>query len=163
MFWMRSTDDTGERRNQKTSYIMPCDWEHAHDVMRRGPEQRITVNIFLHDSIWLQPMVSNLSRSCRAERRTVQCVNKPFYIIHCSFVLFVQSYSACSKVMIRIFKTMDGHETIIIIMFCARHILMTWCDYVPRNVQDVRIQCRADELMCMVWCAMSRTFDHSGY
>ena len=52
--------------------------------------------------------------------------------------------------MIWIFQTMDGYETIII-MSCARHILMMWCDYyVPRNVQDVRIQCRADELMYMV-------------
>ena len=39
---MRSTDDTREGCNQKTTYIMPYDWEHAHDVMRREPEQCFT-------------------------------------------------------------------------------------------------------------------------
>ena len=100
MFWMRSAEDTRERCNQKTTYIMPCDWEHAHDVMRWEPEQCFTVNILLHDSIWLQTMVSNRSRSCRAERRTVQRVNKPFYIIHCSFV--------CSIILCVVLKLWSG-------------------------------------------------------
>ena len=117
---MRSTDDTREGCNQKTTYIMPYDWEHAHDVMRREPEQCFTVNILLHDSIWLQTMVSNRSRSCRAERRTVQRVNKPFYIFHgFSVCLFYHIIVLCSKVMIRIFQTMDGYETIIIMFLRA--------------------------------------------
>ena len=80
-----------------------------------------------------------------------------FFRFVCSIILCV-----VLKLWSAFCQTMDGYETIII-MFCARHILMMWCDYVPSNVQDVRIQCRADELMCMVWCAMSRTFEHSGY
>ena len=38
-----------------------------------------------------------------------------------------------------------------------------WCVPNHRNVQDVRIQCHADELMCMIWCTMSHTFEHSGH
>ena len=33
----------------------------------------------------------------------------------------------------------------------------------PTNVHDVRIKCHADELRCMIWCAMSHTFDPTGY
>ena len=33
----------------------------------------------------------------------------------------------------------------------------------PTNVYAVRIKCHADELMCMIWCAMSHTFEHTGY
>ena len=36
-----------------------------------------------------------------------------------------------------------------------------WCVANHRNVQDVRMQCHADELMCMIWCTMSHTFEHS--
>ena len=35
-----------------------------------------------------------------------------------------------------------------------------WCAPDHRNVQDVRMQCHADELMCMKWCAMSHTFEY---
>ena len=63
------------------------------------------MNLLLHGSIWLQTMVSNRSISCRdfesmrinecvVKRRTVQSINKPSYIVHCSFVLFVLSYCA---------------------------------------------------------------------
>ena len=38
-----------------------------------------------------------------------------------------------------------------------------WCVYMPTNVHDVRIKCHADELMCMIWCVMSHTFEHTGY
>ena len=38
-----------------------------------------------------------------------------------------------------------------------------WCVPNHRNVQDVRMQCHADELMCMIWCTMSHTFEHSGH
>ena len=62
--------------------------------MRREPEQRFTVDILQNEFIWLETMVSNRSRSCRAERGTVNRINKPFYVIHCSFVLFVLSYCA---------------------------------------------------------------------
>ena len=48
-------------------------------------------------------------------------------------------------------------------MFCVRTIGMMWCVPIDRNAQDVPIQCHADELMCMIWCAMSFTFEHSGY
>ena len=48
-------------------------------------------------------------------------------------------------------------------MFCAHHINMMWCVYMPTNVHDVRIKCHADELMCMIWCAVSHTFEHTGY
>ena len=47
-------------------------------------------------------------------------------------------------------------------MFCVRTIGMMWCVPIDRNAQDVPIQCHADELMCMIWCAMSFTFEHSG-
>ena len=48
-------------------------------------------------------------------------------------------------------------------MFCVRTIGMMWCVPIDRNAQDVPIQCHADELMCMIWCAMSFTFEPSGY
>ena len=48
-------------------------------------------------------------------------------------------------------------------MFCARHINMMWCVYMPTNVHDVRVKCHAVELMCMIWCAMSHTIEHTGY
>ena len=55
---MRSTDDTRERCNQKTTYIVSCAWDHAHDVMHRRSEQCFTVNILFHDSTCLQTMAS---------------------------------------------------------------------------------------------------------
>ena len=39
---MRSTDDTHERCNQERTCIMSCVWDHAHDVLLPGPEQRFT-------------------------------------------------------------------------------------------------------------------------
>ena len=55
-----------------------------------------------------------------------------------------------------LFEIMDRHRTIIF-MFCV------WIQVHLRNVQDVRIQCHADELVCTIWWAMSHTFEHSGY
>ena len=86
----------------KTTCIMSCVWDHAHDVMRREPGQCFTVDILLHDPFWLQTMGSDRSASCRmyeimrinecvVERRTVQRVNKLFYV---SFILFVLLYCA---------------------------------------------------------------------
>ena len=54
---MRLINDTRERCNQKTTYIKSCVWDHAHDVMRREAQQCFTVDILLHDSIWLQTIL----------------------------------------------------------------------------------------------------------
>ena len=54
---MRLINDTRERCNQKTTYIKSCVWDHAHDVMRREAKQCFTVDILLHDSIWLQTIL----------------------------------------------------------------------------------------------------------
>ena len=102
---MRLMDDTRERCNQKTTYIMSCAWDHAHDVMRQEPEQCFTVVILLHDSTWWYTMDSHRSTSCRTheimrinecvvEHRTVQHVNQLFYIIHVALILFVLWYGA---------------------------------------------------------------------
>ena len=70
-------------------------------------------------------------------------------IIHVSFLFFrwycamLYSYNPdCLKRWIDSFLT---HKTIII-MFCVWNTSMMWCLPTHRNVQDVRIQCHADEL-----------------
>ena len=98
---------------------------------------------------------------CVVEHRTVQHVNQLFYIIHVALILFVLWYCAmfdsynpdCFWTMDRLIK--DDHH----------HVLRPNYRCVPnhRNVQDVCIQCHADELMCMICCAMSHTFEYSGY
>ena len=40
---------------------------------------------------------------------------------------------------------------------------MMWRTPDHRNVEDVRIQCHADELMCMIWCIMSQAFEYNRY
>ena len=100
---MRSTDDTRERCKQKTTYIMSCARDHAHDVMHREPELCFTVDILLHGSIWLQTIGSNPSTSCRTyqimrinecvvEEKTVQRLSKFFYVIHSSFTSLAAFY-----------------------------------------------------------------------
>ena len=37
------------------------------------------------------------------------------------------------------------------------------CVPLHRNVEDVHMQCHADELMCMIWCVLSMTFEYSRY
>ena len=81
---------------------MSCAGDHAHDVMRREPEQCFTVDILLNVSVRLKIMVSNRSAVCRTyeimhinecivEHRTVQRVSQLFYmyIIHVALILFV--------------------------------------------------------------------------
>ena len=51
----------------------------------------------------------------------------------------------------------DGHRHV---LFFKKKLM--WCAPNHKNVQDVRMQCDADELMCMIWCAMSHTSEHSG-
>ena len=54
---------------------------------------------------------------------------------------------------------MERHKTIII-MFCVER--KVWWDVLlnHRNAEEVRIHCHADELMCMIWSAMSHTFEY---
>ena len=103
---MRSTDDTLWRMQSKNHLhhavrLGACAWCDAS-----GSQSSVSqMNLLLHGSVWLQTMVSNRSISCRdfesmrinecvVKRRTVQSINKPSYIVHCSFVLFVLSYCA---------------------------------------------------------------------
>ena len=76
-----------------------------HDVMRWEPEQCFTVDILLHDSIWLQSIVKKRSaprclyeimriNECVVEHRIVQRVNQLFYITHVALILFVLWYCA---------------------------------------------------------------------
>ena len=43
---MRLMDDTRKRCNEKTTYIMPCVWDHAHDVMRQWCDASGTRAVF---------------------------------------------------------------------------------------------------------------------
>ena len=47
-------------------------------------------------------------------------------------------------------------------MFCVWIFNMMWCVPMHRNVQDICMQCFADKVMRMMWCAMSHTFEHRG-
>ena len=102
---MRLMDNIRERCNQKTTCIMPCVWDHAHDVMRQEPEQCFTVDILLNVSIRVKIMDSNRSASCCmyeimrindcvVEHRTVQRVNQLFYSSHVALILFLLWYCA---------------------------------------------------------------------
>ena len=46
-------------------------------------------------------------------------------------------------------------------MFCEGNKCKMWCMPLHRNVQDVRIQRHADELMCVIWGALSHTAQYS--
>ena len=48
-------------------------------------------------------------------------------------------------------------------MLCEGNKCKMWCMPLHRNVEDVRIQRHADELMCMIWGAMSHTVQYSRY
>ena len=127
--------------------------------MRREPEQRFTVDILQNEFIWLETMVSIRSRSCRAERGTVNRVNKPFYVIHCSFVLFVLSYCALlysydpDFFLKQWIDSWDDHHHEfrcggLYAQECTRRTHTVSCGWT--NVYDI-------------WCAMSHTLERSGY
>ena len=48
-------------------------------------------------------------------------------------------------------------------MFCVWNKSKMRCVPLHRNAEVVRMQCDADELMCMIWCVMSQTFEYSRY
>ena len=101
---MRSTDDTHERCNQERTCIMSCVWDHAHDVLLPGPEQRFT-DEFLASWFYLVTkhgfksvcIMSNVYEimsinECVIEDKTAQWVNKFFYVIHVSFTSLAVFY-----------------------------------------------------------------------
>ena len=61
------------------------------------------------------------------------------------------------------FSIMDRYKTIKIMFCLSIKDNMMWCTPNHRNVEDVRILCHADELMCMIWCVISQTFEYSRY
>ena len=50
-----------------------------------------------------------------------------------------------------------------VVMFCVWNKSKMRCVPLHRNVEDVHMQCHADELMCMIWCVLSMTFEYSRY
>ena len=151
----------------------------AHEIMRMmwcvGSQSSVSqMNFLLHGSVWLQSMDSNPSASCRAyeimrmnecvvEHKTVQHSNGFYYIIRCSSILFVPlccslfySYNPdCFEAMGPLIRRSSS-------CFAFEKSIMS-CVPLHRNVQDIRIQRHADELVCTIWWAMSHTFEHSGY
>ena len=57
---MRLMDDTRKRCNEKTTYIMPCVWDHAHDVMRQWCDASGTRAVF-HSCPWFNPWWTDIS------------------------------------------------------------------------------------------------------
>ena len=83
----------------KATYIVSCVPDHAHDVLRRGPEQWLTDDFlaswfYLVTKHWFKSVYIMRINECVVEQKTVQSLNKLYDVIHCSTILFVLLYCA---------------------------------------------------------------------
>jgi hypothetical protein len=129
--------------------VISCVLAHAQDVIHKEPEDCCTADILVNEL-----MISTMD-SC------------PFtaYFVY-KIIPMIQR--VVDHRTVQHYKPVFGlkwwtHMTIKIMMFCVWHISMMWRVGNHRSLQDVRIGCHADELMCMIRCPLSHTFGHSRY
>ena len=104
-------------------------------------------------------------KECVVEHRTVQRVNQLFYIsMLLWFCLFYDTARCCIVIVRFFFETMD--RLIRRLSSCFAYDLNRY-DVMRTQPQECTRRTHAVScgwsLMCMIWCAMSHTFEHSGH